>query len=150
MEAPAKLDSTQFGFHDNESSILQLINGSSKNLQKLLRYFSDTSIFTLFLFAIRLDLYFNDDELFGIWLPSTIKSVSPSISSLLNCHKLPEVSIIITAFNQIVYRHCNINMFCFINKSLIYFCSTFCEWCAISKCHFCIIISSNNSNISYN
>ena len=54
------------------------------------------AIFTpsFFLFAvlsasvlpIKPDLYLNDDQL------STAKSTSPSISSLLNCDKLPEVS----------------------------------------------------------
>ena len=38
------------------------------------------------------DLYLNDDELSGIWLSSTVKLTSPSISSLLNYHKLSEVS----------------------------------------------------------
>ena len=79
----------------NESSTLQLINGISNDLQKLLKYFNGTAIFTFsfFLFApsasvspIILDFYLNDDELL------TVKSAFPSISSLLNCHKLPEVS----------------------------------------------------------
>ena len=55
-----------FGFHVNESSTLELINHISNDLQKLLEYFSSTAIFTPFLFVIRLDLYLNDDELFGI------------------------------------------------------------------------------------
>ena len=62
------------------------------NLQKLLKYFNGTAIFTSFLFVIKLDLYLNYDELFGILLTSTVKSIFPSISSLLNCHKLLEVS----------------------------------------------------------
>ena len=68
------------------------MNGISNDLQKLLKYFSETTTFTPFLFVIKLDLYVNNDELFGIWLPSILKSTFPSISSLLNCHKLPEVS----------------------------------------------------------
>ena len=83
---------TQLGSHLNESSTLQLINGISNDLQKLLKYFIDTAIFTLFLIVIRLNLYLNDEELFQICLPSTVKSTFLSISSLLNYHKLPEVS----------------------------------------------------------
>ena len=58
----------QFSFHDNESSTLQLISGISNDLQKLLKYFIGTTIFTpsFFLFApsatastIRLALYLN-------------------------------------------------------------------------------------------
>ena len=70
----------------------RLIKGIFKDLQKLLKNFSGTAIFTPFLFVIRLDLYLNNDEIFWIWLPSTVKSTSHSISSLLNHHKLPEVS----------------------------------------------------------
>ena len=82
----------QFGFHVNESLILQLINGISNDLQKFLKYFSGTTIFTPFLLVIKLDLNLDDDESFRIWLSSTVKSTFTSISSLLNCHKLPEVS----------------------------------------------------------
>ena len=64
------------------------MNDISNDLQKLYKYFNGTAIFTPFLFAIKLDLYLNDDELFKIWLSSRVKSTSPSISSLLNCHKL--------------------------------------------------------------
>ena len=98
VELPTKLDRIQLGSHVNESSILQLINDISKDLQRLLKYFGGTTIFTSFfipifsVWPIRFDLYLNDDELFGIWLSSTAKSTFPSISSLLNCHKLPEVS----------------------------------------------------------
>ena len=65
------------------------------DLQKLLKYYNDIAIFTpfCFLFApsasvlpIKFDLYLNDHEL------STVKSTAPSISSLLNSRKLPEVS----------------------------------------------------------
>ena len=55
-----KLDSTQFGSHENERSNLKLVNDISNDLQKLLKYFSGTAIFT------RLDSYLNDDKLFGI------------------------------------------------------------------------------------
>ena len=82
----SSLDNIQFSFHDNESSTLQLINGISNDLQKLLKYFSGTAIYTLFLSVIKLDLYLYDDELL------TAKWTFSSISSLLNCHKLPEVS----------------------------------------------------------
>ena len=92
VEAPNKVDSTQLGSRDNESSTLQLINGISNDLQKLRKYFIGTTMLTLFQFVLRLDLYSYYSELFGIWLLSTIKSTSYSISSLLNCHKLPEIS----------------------------------------------------------
>ena len=82
----------QFLFHVNETSTLQLINGISNDHQKLLKYFNGTAIFTPFLLVIRLDLYLYDDELFGIWLASTVRSSFSFISSLLNCHKLPGVS----------------------------------------------------------
>ena len=74
VEFPTKLDRTQFGFHVNESSTLQLINGISNDLQKLLKYFSGTTILTPFLFVIKLDLYLSGDKIFGIRLASTVKS----------------------------------------------------------------------------
>ena len=43
VEAPTKLDSTQFGSHKNEISTLQLINNISNNLQNLLKYFIGTA-----------------------------------------------------------------------------------------------------------
>ena len=54
---PASLVKILFSFHDNESSTQQLINGISNDLQKLLKYFSGTAIFALFLSVIKLDLY---------------------------------------------------------------------------------------------
>ena len=62
VESSATLDNIQFLSHVNESSTLQLINGISNDLQKLLKYFSGTTIFTPFLFVIKFDLYLNDDE----------------------------------------------------------------------------------------
>ena len=47
--------------------LMKLINGISNDLQKLLEYFSGTAIFTPFLSVIKLDLYLNNDELFGIY-----------------------------------------------------------------------------------
>ena len=85
-EAPFKLDSTQFGSHINQSSTLQLINGFSNNLQKLLKYFTGTANYVPFLSVIKLDLYLNDEELFEICWACTVKSIVPSISSLF---KLP-------------------------------------------------------------
>ena len=78
--------------HINESWTLHLINGISNDLQKLFKCFSSTAIAPFLFSAIRLDLYLNDEKLFGIWLPSTANLRFPSISSLLNCYKLPEVS----------------------------------------------------------
>ena len=49
-------------------------------------------LFLHHLYVIILNVYLNNDELFGIRLPLTFKSTSPSISSLLNCHKFSEVS----------------------------------------------------------
>ena len=69
-----------------------MINGISNDLQKLLKYFNGIAIFTPFLLVIKLDLCLNDDESFGICWALTVKSTSPSISFLLNCQKLPEVS----------------------------------------------------------
>ena len=91
-ELPSSPDNIQFLSHFNESSTWQLINGISNDVQKLLKYFNGRAIFIPFLFVIKLDLYLNDYELFGIWLSSTVKSTFSSISSLLNFHKVPEVS----------------------------------------------------------
>ena len=46
--ALAAVVNTQFLIHFSESSIFQLINGISNDLQKLLKYFSGTAIFTPF------------------------------------------------------------------------------------------------------
>ena len=60
---------TQFSIHPNESSTLQLINGISNDLQKLLKYFSGTAIFTSFyvpsvlVLPIRFALYLNKGAL---------------------------------------------------------------------------------------
>ena len=62
VAAVPALDNIQFSYQFIESSILQLINGISNDLQKLLKYFSGTTIFTPFLFVIKFDLYLNDDE----------------------------------------------------------------------------------------
>ena len=69
VESSATLDNVQFLSHVNESSTLQLINGISNDLQKLLKYFNGTAIFTPFflppfgMVPIRFDLYLKDDEL---------------------------------------------------------------------------------------
>ena len=81
VEAPTKLDSTQFESHLIESSTLQLIKSISNDIQKPVKYFSDSAIFTQFLFVIRLDLYLNDEELFGICWALTVESTFPSIPS---------------------------------------------------------------------
>ena len=87
------LDNIQFSYHFNESSILQLINGISKDLQKLLKYFNGIAIFTPFflpLFSvlpIRFALYLNEGALLSL-----VTSALLIISSLLKFHKLPEVS----------------------------------------------------------
>ena len=79
VEFPTKLDNIKFSNHFIESSTLQLINGISNDIQKLHKYFNGTTIFAPFLLLIELDLYLNDDELFGIWLSPAVKSTFPSI-----------------------------------------------------------------------
>ena len=64
VAAVPALGNVQFSYHFNQSPTLHLINGISNDLQKLLKYFSGTVIFTPFLSVIKLDLYLNDDELF--------------------------------------------------------------------------------------
>ena len=68
---PTTLDITQFLAQFNSRWILQFISDISKDLQKLLKYFSGTAIFTfsntlLILTAVDsftiLDLYLKDDE----------------------------------------------------------------------------------------
>ena len=79
--------------HFNESSSLQLINGISNDLQKLLKYFSGTAIFTPFfvpLFSVLpiiLALYLNEGALLLL-----VTSALLTISSLLKPYKLPDVS----------------------------------------------------------
>ena len=69
VESLATLDNIQFLFYDNGSSTLQLINGISSDLQKLLKYFNGTAIFTPFflppfgMVPIKFDLYLKDEEL---------------------------------------------------------------------------------------
>ena len=61
--------SKHLSYHFHESSTLQLINGISNDLQKLLKYFNGTTIFTPFfvpLFSvlpIRFALYLNEGAL---------------------------------------------------------------------------------------
>ena len=60
--------STPFSIHVKESSTLQSINGISNDLQKLLKYFNGTAIFTPFKYPLlsvlptKFDLYLNDEE----------------------------------------------------------------------------------------
>ena len=84
----------------NSRWILQLINGISKDLQKLLEYFSGTAIFTFlntltFLTAadspMKLDLYLKDVEL-AVETLSEFSSFVRGDSTFLNFFKLPEVS----------------------------------------------------------
>ena len=65
---------TQSLLQFNSRWILQLINGISKDLQKLLKYFSGTAIFTFLNTLLssravdspmKLDLYLKDDEKHG-------------------------------------------------------------------------------------
>ena len=66
VAAVPALENIQFSYQSSETSTLQLINGISNDLQKLLKYLIGTTVFTPFQFVTKLDLYLNDDELFGI------------------------------------------------------------------------------------
>ena len=91
----AIVDITQSLVQFNSRWILQLINGISDDLQKLLKYFSGTAIFTSLntppsassSVLKKCDLYLKDDE------PAVVTLGGYSLfifcSSLLNCHKLP-------------------------------------------------------------
>ena len=63
------LDNIQSFFYSNENSTLQLINDISSDLQKLLKYFNGTAIFTpvvlppFGMVPIRFDLHLKDEEL---------------------------------------------------------------------------------------
>ena len=81
--------------HFNESSSLQLINGISNDLQKLLKYFSGTAIFTPFLFHCfqyyqeDFALYLNEGALLLLVTFSLLTISSNSINLLKyqnNCH----------------------------------------------------------------
>ena len=95
----AIVDITQSLVQFNSRWILQLINGISKGLQKLLKYFSETAIFTFLNTPLstavsglkKLDLYLKDAELFVKTLSGYPAFVTGD-SSPSNCHKLPEVS----------------------------------------------------------
>ena len=75
-----------------DSLILQLINGISNGIQKLLKYFSGTAMFTPFfvsfalVLSIRLALYLNKGALLSL-----VASALLVTSSLLKPHKLPKV-----------------------------------------------------------
>ena len=96
----AIVDITQSLLQFHSRLILQLINCISNVLQKLLKYFRGTTIFTslntlLLLTAVdspmKLNLYLKDDELSTETLSGFPEFVTGD-SPLLNCHKLPEVS----------------------------------------------------------
>ena len=92
----ATLDNIQLLFHVNENSTLQLINGISNDLQKLLKYFNGTAIFAPFfippfrMVPIKFYLYLKD-QLYVLTL-ERFPLFSFGCLSLLNCYKLPEVS----------------------------------------------------------
>ena len=93
VESSATLDNIQFLCHVNESLTLQLINGTSNDLQKSLKYFNGTAIFLppFRMVPIRFDLYLKNDEL-SVLTSERFPLFSYGCSFLLNCHKLPEVS----------------------------------------------------------
>ena len=96
--APTTVDITQSLLQINSRWILQLINGISKDLQKLLKYFSGTAIFTSLNTPLssavsglkKLDLYLKEDE-FVVLTIAGAPSLFTGDPWLLNCHKLPEV-----------------------------------------------------------
>ena len=77
----------------NQSSALQLISSISNHLQKLLKYFNGTAVFTPFflpLFSVLpiiLAFYLHE-----VALSSLVTSALLTISSLLKPHKPPDVS----------------------------------------------------------
>ena len=93
------LDKMQSSMQFNSRWILKLINSIFSNLQKILQYFNGTTIFcvvyrticvinSIFIFPTRAALYLNDWEL------SIVKTaLLTGTSSLLNCRKLPDVSV---------------------------------------------------------
>ena len=94
----AIVDITQSLLQFNSRWILQLINGISNDLQKLLKYFCGTAIFTFLNTHLsaaisglkKLDLYLKDVELSAETL-SGVPALVSGDSLLLNCHKLPDV-----------------------------------------------------------
>ena len=93
------LDITQSYLQFNSKWILQLINSISKDLQKLVKYFNGTAIFTYLNTPLssavsglkKLDLYLKDDE-FVVLRITGAPSLFTGDPWLLNCHKLPQVS----------------------------------------------------------
>ena len=92
---PAISDITQFLVQFNSRGMLQLIKGTSNDLQKLLIYFSGTTIYAFINTPSSaglpkiLDLYLNDVELIVETL-SEFPEFATRHSSFLNCHKLAE------------------------------------------------------------
>ena len=86
--------SINFSANFKESLTLQLIIGISNDLQKLLKYFNGTAIFTPDLVPYtsvsptKSDLYLNDEE------SAIVDLEFPAISSLLNCHKIPDLKFL--------------------------------------------------------
>ena len=97
VELLATLDNIQSFFHSNESWTLQLIDGTSSDLQKLLKCFNGKAIFTPFflppfgMVPIKFDYYLKDEELSVLTLKISLL-FSFGCLSLLNCQKLREVS----------------------------------------------------------
>ena len=136
-----------FSIQINFRWILQLINGISNDLQKLLGYFNETRIFAFFaeLFVLlTASAVFPTTVIF-----KQVRTINSQISIIIwnfTFFKLPYTSwcvwIIITVFNQIVHRHCNVNMIRFTNKFIINFWLSCRKWCSIFKCNICIIVCS--------
>ena len=132
----------------NSRWMLKLIIGIVNDLQKFLRYVIGAAIFVFFtdifvlltafaVFYTRGALYLNELEL------AIIKSaLLAETLSLLNFHKLLDISEYILICSIKLYIGIAINMICFIKKHIINFCFTWRKWCIVFKCNICIIVLS--------
>ena len=94
--APTTLDITQPLLKFNWRWILQLINGISKDLKKLLRYFSGTALFTFTNvpssdFFMKHDFYSKDAELVELIATGILPLIIICSSLWRTCYKLSEV-----------------------------------------------------------
>ena len=93
------VDIMQSLLQSNSRRILQSINCISKDLQKLLKYFSGTVIFTFLNTPLsaavsglkKLVLHLKDNES-AVETSTRFSAFATGDSSLLNCHQFPEVS----------------------------------------------------------
>ena len=93
----AIVDITESILQFNSRWILLNGNGISNDLQKLLKYFSGTVIFTFLNTLLpstavdspmKLDLYLKDDEL----VVEALSGFPAAVTGYWNCHEIPEMS----------------------------------------------------------